>query len=246
MAVSPALVIYEEEQYRLVNLVWVLLGALDRQVPRSRRTLAVLSLASSCDADRSSTAHTDLVVTHTAQQGNRRLLTSHAVPPGESRWIIRQWPVSVFASLCEEMTSSTKPEVHNVLHCHRLTCGSWDMRVDRQTHRQTDKADRHHHTTTTVLRPFFRNYPGEPEPERNFWTSWCKGRLTEVNTLTIRLGATPSGLTSSHLHHPRHLLQATCPSWRPTNSVKALKATSAFGLGRYARGLTNKQTETEW
>ena len=55
--------------------------------------------------------------------------------------------------------------------------------------------------TTTVLRPFFRDHPGEPVPEENFWTAWCKGRLTEADTLTIRLGATPSGLTSAHLHH---------------------------------------------
>jgi len=39
-------------------------------------------------------------------------------------------------------------------------------------------------------------------PEENFWTLWCKGRLTEADTPTIRLGATPSGLTSAHLHHP--------------------------------------------
>ena len=55
---------------------------------------------------------------------------------------------------------------------------------------------------TTVLRPFFRNHPGEPVPEENFWTLWCKGRLTEADTPTIRLGDTPSGLTSAHLHHP--------------------------------------------
>ena len=30
---------------------------------------------------------------------------------------------------------------------------------------------------------------------------WCKGWLTETDTQTIRLGATPSGLTSAHLHH---------------------------------------------
>jgi len=57
-------------------------------------------------------------------------------------------------------------------------------------------------TTTTVLRPFIRDHPGEPVPEENFWTLWCKGRLTEADALTIRLGATPSGLTSAHLHHP--------------------------------------------
>jgi len=39
-------------------------------------------------------------------------------------------------------------------------------------------------------------------PEENFWTLWCKGRLTEADTPTIRLGATPSGLASAHLHHP--------------------------------------------
>jgi len=58
-----------------------------------------------------------------------------------------------------------------------------------------------HHHTTTVLRPFFRDHPGEPVPEENFWTLWCKGGLTEADTPTIRLGVTPSGLTSSHLHH---------------------------------------------
>jgi len=57
-------------------------------------------------------------------------------------------------------------------------------------------------TTTTVLWPFFRNRPCEPVPEENFWTLWCKGRLTEADKLTIRLGATLSGLTSAHLHHP--------------------------------------------
>jgi len=60
---------------------------------------------------------------------------------------------------------------------------------------------RNHHATT-VLRPFYRDHPGEPVPEENFWTLWCKGRLPEAHTPTIRLGATPSGLISAHLHHP--------------------------------------------
>ena len=57
-------------------------------------------------------------------------------------------------------------------------------------------------TATTVSRPFIRDHPGEPVPEENFWTLWCKGRLTEANTPTIRLGATPSGLSSAHVHQP--------------------------------------------
>ena len=83
----------------------------------------------------------------------------------------------------------------------------------------------HSHFTTSVLRPFFRDHPGEPVPEENFRTLWCKGRLKEADTLTIRLGATPSGLTSAHIHHRPIFLQAGCPSCRPTNSIKALKAT---------------------
>jgi len=55
--------------------------------------------------------------------------------------------------------------------------------------------------TTTILRPFFRDHPGEPVPEENFWTLWCKGLLTEADTPTIWLGATPSRLTNAHLHH---------------------------------------------
>jgi len=58
-------------------------------------------------------------------------------------------------------------------------------------------------------RPFFRDHPSEPVPEENVWTLCCKGRLTEANTPTIRLVATPSGLTSAHLH--QHSLKRRFP-----------------------------------
>jgi len=74
-----------------------------------------------------------------------------------------------------------------------------------------------HHTT--VLRPFFRDHPGEPVPEDNFWTLWCKGGLTEADTLTIRLGATPSRLTSAHLNHsPFFYRPDALPATQPTVS----------------------------
>jgi len=47
----------------------------------------------------------------------------------------------------------------------------------------------HHHHTTTVLRPFFRQHPGEPVPAENLWTLWCKRRLTDADTPPIRLTA---------------------------------------------------------
>jgi len=55
-------------------------------------------------------------------------------------------------------------------------------------------------TTPQLFYAIFRNHLVEPVPEENFWCLWCKGRLTEADTPTIRLGATPSGLTSAHLH----------------------------------------------
>jgi len=85
--------------------------------------------------------------------------------------------------------------------------------------------DIHHHHTTTVLRPFFQDHPGQTVPEENFWTLWCKGRLTEADTPTILLGATPSMQTNQCPPPPSsHFLHAGCPSCHPTKRVKALKA----------------------
>jgi len=76
-------------------------------------------------------------------------------------------------------------------------------------------------TTTNVLRPFFRDHLSESVPEENFWTLWCKGRLTEAGTSTIWLGASPSRLTSAHLHHPPIFFYRpdALPAAQPTASV---------------------------
>jgi len=75
--------------------------------------------------------------------------------------------------------------------------------------------------TTTVLRPFFWDHPGEPVQEENFWTLWCKGRLLEADTLIIRLNATPSGLTSAHLHHPPILCTGRMPFLPPNQECQS-------------------------
>ena len=87
----------------------------------------------------------------------------------------------------------------------------------------------HHHNRFTALLP---GPPGWAGARRKFWTLWCKERLTKADTPTIRLDATPSGLTSAHLHHPPIFLQAGCPSCRPTNSVKALPQKTNEILGK--------------
>ena len=104
-------------------------------------------------------------------------------------------------------------------------------------------------TTITTPQPFYGPF------SRTTWVSrcqkrtsgllWCKGRLTEADTLTIRLGTTPSGLTSAHLHHPPYFLQARCPSCCcPTNSVQVLKATSEIPLKQCKEIKINKNCQT--
>jgi len=95
--------------------------------------------------------------------------------------------------------------VCNILHGDILCIANVTVAVNKNKEHKnimslfkTDKKQ----TTTAVLWPFFRDHPSEPVPEENFWTLRCKGRLTEADTPIIRLGATPSGLTSAHLHHP--------------------------------------------
>ena len=73
------------------------------------------------------------------------------------------------------------------------------------------------HHTTTVLRPFFRDHPGEPVPEDNFWTLWCKGRLTEADTdhpagrHSIRTNQCPPP-PSSHIFYGLDALPAAQPT----------------------------------
>jgi len=57
------------------------------------------------------------------------------------------------------------------------------------------------HNHHNHFKALFQDHPGEPVPDENFSTLWCKGRLTEADTPTIRLGATPTRLSSAHVHH---------------------------------------------
>jgi len=60
-------------------------------------------------------------------------------------------------------------------------------------------------------------------PEENVWTLWCNGRLTEADTPTIRLGATPSRLTSAHLHHPPIFFTGQMPFLPPSQQCESTK-----------------------
>ena len=87
----------------------------------------------------------------------------------------------------------------------------------------------HHHHVTTVLWPFFWDHPDDPVPEENFWILWCKGRLTEADTLTILpiwLGATPSGLTSVHLHRPPYFFADRMPFLPPNQQYQSTEGSA--------------------
>jgi len=75
-----------------------------------------------------------------------------------------------YGPLRANMTSSTKPEVHNILHCRqrrteqrpqltcrenslKFVCGFWNTRADRQTDRHTDTRTAHRNTSHRYRRP---------------------------------------------------------------------------------------------
>jgi len=134
--------------------------------------------------------------------GSNELIWSNSGLCGQNQ---KQWMCSSLSVACAVILSHSSkiPIMMKLVTDHEITIGT-------TAH------------TTTVLRPFFWNHSDEPVPEQTFGK--CQGRLTEADTQTIWLGATPSGLISAHLHDPPIFLQVGCLSCLPTNSVKALKA----------------------
>ena len=119
----------------------------------------------------------------------------------------------VKCSVCGEILSNRKAMYYHRKRKHGSLAAANSLRHDRQKrHMEFETEPGEHdcvntevarlevrsfftewtwyHNPTTVLRPFFREHPGEPVPEENVWSLWCKGRLTDADTPTIRLGAT--------------------------------------------------------
>jgi len=84
------------------------------------------------------------------------------------------------------------------------------------------------------LTALFRDQPGEQVPEENFWTLWCKERLTQADTPTISLGATPSGLTTADLHHSPIFFTGRMPFLPPNQQFQSTE-------GNFSGTVTNNQ-----
>jgi len=67
---------------------------------------------------------------------------------------------------------------------------------------QIIKWHNHHHTHHNRFTALFPRPPGWASARRELLDFMVQRKIIEADTPTIRLGATPSGLTSAHLHHP--------------------------------------------
>ena len=92
---------------------------------------------------------------------------------------------------------------------------------------KTPPPPHHNHFTALFLEP-----PGWAGARREFLDFMVQGKINRGRH-TDHLAGCHSIRTNQCPPPPfPHFLQAGCPSCRPTNSVKAVKATSAFELGR--------------
>jgi len=140
-----------------------------------------------------------------ADAGRGRGLAASVAASRVERW--RHRDVSVWHDSLARLTEFSRPHAPS----HRL--------MDRP-HTHYTPCHRNNSPHTTTVTALFRDHPGEPVPEENFSTLWCKGRLTEVDRQTIRLGATPSGLTSANLHHPAIFFTGQMPFLPPNQQCQ--------------------------
>jgi len=76
----------------------------------------------------------------------------------------------------EQGTVGVGLTVHCVsLHHHLRPMSTFSHVLEQLSHAEITITGKCFHittTTTTVLQPFFRDHPGQPVPEENFWTLW--------------------------------------------------------------------------
>ena len=88
--------------------------------------------------------------------------------------VVRSVSLDRWCEAVTDLVEVLRPTRHKTGHSGELLPQpvSW---YNTEETEPNNKSQQPHHTLTTVLRPFFRDHPGEPVPEENFWTLWCKG-----------------------------------------------------------------------
>ena len=69
-----------------------------------------------------------------------------------------------------------------------------------------------------------------------------QGKITDADTLTIRLGTTESGLTSANLHHPPHFFTGRMPFLTPNQQCQSTKGN--FFITRNMQNISVTQQST--
>ena len=115
------------------------------------------------------------------------------------------WPIPCNMWEHENMTSHTKPEVHNVSHCRQKTtelqtwvictdilvtfdiwtCDFWDMQADIQTNKQTDKLA----NTQTRWSLYFARLPGMKWQLSGYFVAACLYAYNAVGIITCMVSA---------------------------------------------------------
>jgi len=102
--------------------------------------------------------------------------------------IKRRWAVaSAGPCVILHLAADRSPPQHLNTRFLEVRCSSWRPTNSVKAH---DVIPPHH--TTTVLRPYIRDHPGEP----------VQGKINTGRHTDHPVGATPSGLTSAYFHHP--------------------------------------------
>jgi len=90
--------------------------------------------------------------------------------------------------------------------------------------------------------PFSRTTPVSQCQKRTSGLYGVREDCTEADTQTIRLGATPSGLTSAHLHHPLHFFTGWMPFLPPNQQCQSTEGKVMMLVGKSESVYTSKNS----
>jgi len=142
---------------------------------------------------------------------------------------LTQWIVGIWTSL---MISKGRLRCFLLVECEDDTdwIDCWAMMEEEGVITQMGHWWTHTHNRFMALFPGPSGWAGARRELLDFMVQGKinRGRHTDhrAGRHSIRTNQCPPPLS------PHIFLRSGCPSCRPTNSIKALKATSAFGLGR--------------
>jgi len=97
------------------------------------------------------------------------------------KWLSISWEVICYRNLLWVTVFLARHNIELLAPLTAYKTCSWN-------NNSKQSIDNFSHPPPQLFYALFGDHPGEPVPEENFWTLWCKGRFTEADTLTIPAG----------------------------------------------------------